>query len=64
MTPRELEEELLASVPEAAEPVGFITGTYEDTRYGNAESDDRTLATAREAVKSLSIIETRTSILP
>ena len=53
MTPRELEDELLTSVPEAAESVGLITGAYEDARYGDAEIDDRTLAVAGEAVNSL-----------
>ena len=53
MTPRELEDELLTSVPEAAESVGLITGAYEDARYGDAEIDDRTLAAAGEAVNSL-----------
>jgi hypothetical protein len=53
MTPRELEDELLTSVPEAAESVSLITGAYEDARYGDAEIDDRTLAAAGEAVNLL-----------
>ena len=52
-TPQELLRELSAATPQAAQPLTFITTTYESARYGESQIPDQLLTEARAATERL-----------